>query len=279
MKKDKKFIIGLILTIIGVIGLPGIPSNNNKPSLFIGSLLFIVPGVILLYLVRKSQYPKGEKDIYGNVLDKKPLRKEWWVYLIAGCFIFGLFCNIGNSNKDEDLKIDTDVIAIQQIDTTTDTEINTTTDNIDTEIHANTSINDTGTTTEIEKDTDTSTESRVESEKKESSKIHSSKTTSSKAVSSKVTSSKTVPSETTSFENSSSIIESKPVVESVVPTPQVYIFTINTDTNCFHSTDCYPSTRISDENRSTYEVTANSLQEAIDFMTSQGYNYCGVCGR
>lgn len=77
--------------------------------------------------------------------------------------------------------------------------------------------------------------------------------------------------------NSDTVSESKPV--SVAPTPQTYVFTINTATNCFHSEDCYPSTQISDENRGTYSVEAYSLQDAIDYMIGQGYSYCGVCAK
>lgn len=50
MKKDKKFIIGIILLAIGVIGLFGIPSSDNKTSLIIGCLIILAIGGVLLYL-------------------------------------------------------------------------------------------------------------------------------------------------------------------------------------------------------------------------------------
>ncbi|MDE7390251.1 MAG: hypothetical protein K2M82_04845 [Lachnospiraceae bacterium] len=76
MKKDKKFIIGLILTIIGVIGFSGLPSSDGRLGLFMGSLIFVLPGVVLLYLARKAQYPEATKNMYEKTVTKKPLTKE-----------------------------------------------------------------------------------------------------------------------------------------------------------------------------------------------------------
>lgn len=55
MKKDKKFIIGIILLAIGVIGFIGVPSSDNKASLIAGSLIVLAIGGFLLYLSLKKK--------------------------------------------------------------------------------------------------------------------------------------------------------------------------------------------------------------------------------
>lgn len=55
MKKDKKRIIGIVMLVIGVLGLFGVPSSDDKGTLIAGSLVFIAIGGVLLYLSVKAK--------------------------------------------------------------------------------------------------------------------------------------------------------------------------------------------------------------------------------
>lgn len=79
--------------------------------------------------------------------------------------------------------------------------------------------------------------------------------------------------------NSESKAESELVIISSTPALSNYTFIVNTDTNCFHSKECYTSKRILDENRLEVTVSAYSLHEAIELMKANGYDYCGICGK
>lgn len=67
MKKNKKFIVGVVLVIVGIIGLFGIFTSNDKISLLIGSLTIIVIGAILLIL----NYNNSKKEILNSVKNEK----------------------------------------------------------------------------------------------------------------------------------------------------------------------------------------------------------------
>lgn len=55
MKKDKKRIIGIVMLVIGVLGLFGVPSSDDKGTLIAGSLVFIAIGGVLLFLSVKAK--------------------------------------------------------------------------------------------------------------------------------------------------------------------------------------------------------------------------------
>ena len=55
-KKDIKFTIGCVLIGVGLIGFFGVPSQDDKTSLIMGSILFIVAGAVLLFFgLRKNK--------------------------------------------------------------------------------------------------------------------------------------------------------------------------------------------------------------------------------
>lgn len=66
MKKSKKFIIGIVLIVIGAIGLLGLfQEKENKFNLALGSLIFIGIGITLLVFDKK--YPAQNKKEQGQI--------------------------------------------------------------------------------------------------------------------------------------------------------------------------------------------------------------------
>lgn len=55
MRKDNKRIIGIVLLVIGILGLFGVPSSDDKGALIAGSLVFIAIGGVLLFLSVKAK--------------------------------------------------------------------------------------------------------------------------------------------------------------------------------------------------------------------------------
>lgn len=79
-----------------------------------------------------------------------------------------------------------------------------------------------------------------------------------------------------------SSLESSSSVVSKYEAPQqqiTYHFILNTNTMKYHYPTCNDAAKILQENYSTYDVTCNSLKEAMDYMQSIGYSPCGHCIR
>lgn len=91
-QKSKKFIVGVVLLIIGVIGiLDAFVEQENLVYLLIGSVLFIAVGVALIILDKKSLrktetvLPKSENsnDIYAEAAEARA-KKEYFSFRVAG---------------------------------------------------------------------------------------------------------------------------------------------------------------------------------------------------
>lgn len=84
-KKSKKFIVGLILCIVGVIGLFGLFSDtNDKVALAFGSVVLIAVGAVLLFLGRK---PVAVADKSADILAQAEAAKrnnDYFKFRVAG---------------------------------------------------------------------------------------------------------------------------------------------------------------------------------------------------
>ena len=54
-------------------------------------------------------------------------------------------------------------------------------------------------------------------------------------------------------------------------------FILNTKTNVLHTRNCSAAAQMKDENKKIITVRAHSRIEAIQYMSSQGYNICNLC--
>lgn len=88
-KRSNKFIVGVVLCVIGAIGLLGLFSNtNDKGSLAVGSIAFIAVGVLLLFLGRKNggkemASGKSKANIYAQALAARK-NNEYFSFRVAG---------------------------------------------------------------------------------------------------------------------------------------------------------------------------------------------------
>lgn len=77
MKKSKKSIVGFVLCAIGVIGLFGLfAETEDRISLLFGSITFIIVGVILLLVAKKSNASKKPTDSPAQTEAAKPNTAE-----------------------------------------------------------------------------------------------------------------------------------------------------------------------------------------------------------
>ena len=83
MKKGKKFIIGIILIVIGAVGLFGLFGNtDDKAALAGGSVLLIAGGVVLVYLDKKNPAPATEAPV--NVAPSPAQNIDTYTFKAAG---------------------------------------------------------------------------------------------------------------------------------------------------------------------------------------------------
>lgn len=84
-KKSKKFIIGLILCLIGVIGLFGLLSDtNDKAALAFGSAALIAVGGILLFLGRKPVVVAEKSADIHKKAEAAKQNNDYFKFRVAG---------------------------------------------------------------------------------------------------------------------------------------------------------------------------------------------------
>ena len=84
-KKSKKFITGLILCIVGVIGLFGLLSDtNNKAALAFGSVALIAVGGILLFLGRKPVVVAEKSADIHKKAEAAKQNNDYFKFRVAG---------------------------------------------------------------------------------------------------------------------------------------------------------------------------------------------------
>lgn len=88
-KKSKKFIVGAVLCVVGIIGLLGLFSDtSDKGLLAVGSIALIVAGAVLLFLDKKNgdkETPSAETkaDIYAQA-EAARKNNEYFSFRVAG---------------------------------------------------------------------------------------------------------------------------------------------------------------------------------------------------
>lgn len=83
MKKGKKFIIGIVLLAIGVVGLFGLFGNtDDKAALAVGCVLLIAAGAVLVYLDKKNPAPATEPSV--NVAPSPAQNTDTFTFKAAG---------------------------------------------------------------------------------------------------------------------------------------------------------------------------------------------------
>ena len=266
-KSDKSKSLTLILCIfLGVFGVHRFYVGKVKSGiLYLCTLgVFGVGWIYDIFNIVNNLFTDSNDEIVSNKITdqisinktpNKPAYMMWQFWTVIVVFYIVVF--FASSKPVKNAKD----IENMQPDTTISTEISHDTDN--------------SSVTNIESDTETVIEADIHTSTKEK--------TTSDTHSSSQTSNISESKESKSESKTESKVESK--VESAVPKPQLqeYVFYANMSTKCYHTTNCHAAQEISDENRFTYTVTANSLydakQIAIQYFESQGYTLCGICGR
>lgn len=83
--KGKKFVIGIVIVVLGVIGLFGLfGDTEDKAALFVGSLVLISTGVVLVFLDKK--FPDKPKSTLQAATVSSPLvsEKQTFTFKVAG---------------------------------------------------------------------------------------------------------------------------------------------------------------------------------------------------
>lgn len=75
MKKSKKFIIGIVLAVVGVIGLMGLFNSDDRVPLLIGSLILIAVGAVMIFLDynKKTELKEEQKNDTNTISPSQTL--------------------------------------------------------------------------------------------------------------------------------------------------------------------------------------------------------------
>lgn len=75
MKKSKKFIIGIVLAVVGVIGLMGLFNSDDRVPLLIGSLILIAVGAVMIFLDynKKTEQKEEQKNDTNTISPSQTL--------------------------------------------------------------------------------------------------------------------------------------------------------------------------------------------------------------